>query len=591
MLIAIICTPVSTFISFFAVKLIIGNMENFVFIPKISALIISITVSVICILLASFIPLIKASKTSPMLAIKNTNYNRKMKTRHIKTKKEFNPQKLLSVRSRKFSIGKSIAVSLLLAISIFACSVGVEFIKGNEYNKPDYDYRIYSSESNYGIFSSEKDGTITQITPALYGISHVSEIRTYNNSLSVNWLVNNPTKMQSMYIFNTAGKYSETATEIELNKDNYIDIISSDYPAYQQDEIDCLKEKFGWTDDNILKSNLDVKYDEEIEKLKNIVVDGEINIDKINSGEEIILVVPKEATFKCVTYGENPISYFDVIGSESGRIIYSNKYCTVTDIDTAQNEIKSGEMATLSLIFDEHDSEGVNVAHTNSVEKRKDVKIGAIIYENSAYDLGDYTFITNRNGYKAMFGEEFEPIEAQITLDTECTDEIDIDVTDSLENILSGYQLEYYSVYAQEKENKNSQNSAMIAMISILALGFVLIVSMVNNAFSAQIRNGKRQIGTLRAVGASQRNIVGIYIREFISTMSVGLIIGFGSYNLFYLIFYLVIKYYKIDRMLPYSVIPAILFCLALFAVCSANLFIQVRKQIKTNIVDNIREL
>lgn len=118
----------------------------------------------------------------------------------------------------------------------------------------------------------------------------------------------------------------------------------------------------------------------------------------------------------------------------------------------------------------------------------------------------------------------------------------------------------------------------MTALVSILILLFIITVSMVNNAFTAQIRNGKRQIGTLRAVGASMRDIVGIYIREFISTMPIGLIIGFGAYNLIYFVLYFINKHnYTLDDMLPYSVMPAILFCVALFAVCSINLFIQVR--------------
>ena len=149
-----------------------------------------------------------------------------------------------------------------------------------------------------------------------------------------------------------------------------------------------------------------------------------------------------------------------------------------------------------------------------------------------------------------------------------------------------------YSLYGTNKDIEATRNTVMTALVSILILLFIITVSMVNNAFTAQIRNGKRQIGTLRAVGASMWDIVGIYIREFISTMPIGLIIGFGAYNLTYFMLYFINKHNnQLDEMLPYSVMPAILFCVALFAVCSINLFIQVRKYIKTNIVDNIREL
>lgn len=599
LIVALICTPVSTVISFLLVRVIIGNMENFVFVPRFSAFIISILISIVCILLASFIPLVKASKVSPMLVVKNTNYNRKMKTKHIKTKKEYNPQKLLSLRSRKFSVGKSIAVSLILAVAIFSTALGVGFVRSQKPMTHEYNYSVSAySHGAYGSFINGKGEAYMDdsVVTSIYDIPHISEVRTYSGNIRVNWLVENPTKMQSIYIFNTLSKFSESIDKAKnLNADNYISEITANYPYYKTDEIKRLAEKFGYSE-NVINCNLSTYYDDEIKKCEQYIADGEINFDKLNSGEEIILVVPKEVTYRYVYRNDSNSVYgdFSLDSDTAGfKMIYSTGH-TIIDIDTVQNDIKAGSVADLSLLTlnDVYYDETNPDVFANVYEKKNSVKIGAVVFANNELNFTDFTFITTRSGYSSLFGEELQPTTAQLYLDCECNDEIDADITSQLEQITSGMDSFIYSLYGTNKDIEATRNTVMTALVSILILLFIITVSMVNNAFTAQIRNGKRQIGTLRAVGASMRDIVGIYIREFISTMPIGLIIGFGAYNLIYFVLYFINKHNNtLDDMLPYSVIPAILFCVALFAVCSINLFIQVRRYIKTNIVDNIREL
>ena len=112
---------------------------------------------------------------------------------------------------------------------------------------------------------------------------------------------------------------------IKTNKiDEYFDgmdtVIDGSYDMQQRMEINDLEKfrrTFGYENDDLLISSEIVGYTpEEIEKLKSVVIDGEINIEKLMSGEEVILRVPAyqfvETNFdSMVLIGVTPADYTD----------------------------------------------------------------------------------------------------------------------------------------------------------------------------------------------------------------------------------------------------------------------------------------
>lgn len=610
-LISLLCVPLATLISYFGVKLLIGKIENFVFVPKISALVLSAAVSIVCIAAASLIPLLKAAKTSPMLAVKNTDYNRKMKTKRIKTVHSFKPAKLLSQRSRKFSMGRTVAVSLILAVSILVSTFGTTIIITEKPFLLNYDYEvdyfplyptdkfIYTKDSVYF-----DDSTLTE----MYDIPHIAEVRTYTSSIPVNWLLEKPDELQSLYIIDYTERFcTDSEAYSVLNAENYLSEISKydSYDSYHEEDMKTAAQKYGYNE-NTLSCELQVLYDDEIEGMAECIESGEINISKLNSGEEILLFAPKEATLCCASNkikndGDVPMSFI-YIGKESGtpRVRYPRSYYNVTDIVSAKNELKAGETANLSLLTAEltDDMKGIDGYKVVNlfdlaVEKKSSVKIGAVLCPdiNTDYDYRGYTFITTRQGYDALFKEKLNPTIAKVHLDTECTDPIDASVTAALENIISGFNGHLESTYAYNRDFEKTRTTSLTALISVLVLFFIIAVSIVNNSFTARIRAGKRQIGTLRAVGASASEIVGMYIREFAGMLLFGIVGGFALYNGLYFITYAI---YTADGQifdLPYTITPAIIFCLGVIIACTLNLVVQVKRLMKLSIVDNIREL
>ena len=153
-ILTLICVPASLAVSFFAVKGIISLLgENFVFIPNFAVLAAGGVFSIICVLIAAFIPLSSATRISPVQSIRDVEKTRKVKTKHIKTKKSFNTASLLAQRDMLFNRKKQVGVSLFLAITVFISCMGFSWLKQTQFNyDPGYDYSL--NISSYSIYSS-----------------------------------------------------------------------------------------------------------------------------------------------------------------------------------------------------------------------------------------------------------------------------------------------------------------------------------------------------------------------------------------------------------------------------------------------------
>ena len=117
---------------------------------------------------------------------------------------------------------------------------------------------------------------------------------------------------------------------------------------------------------------------------------------------------------------------------------------------------------------------------------------------------------------------------------------------------------------------------------------FSICASIVNNALTAKIRESKKEIGTLRAVGASVRELTSAYIRQLVSMFAWGMGIGLGGYTAAHIAAKL---YLKDGYTFPYFIWPSLIICLLLCLICSVNLYAKIKQEMKHSIVENIREL
>ena len=115
---------------------------------------------------------------------------------------------------------------------------------------------------------------------------------------------------------------------------------------------------------------------------------------------------------------------------------------------------------------------------------------------------------------------------------------------------------------------------------------------MVNNSITARIRESKREIGTLRAVGATQKDINNSYLRQILSILGwgavAGFIIFFALYGLYYLIF---TSIGDAPDDIKITLTETIIGVVLLFVSCIINMVSKIKKEMKNSIVENIREL
>ena len=152
-ILCLICAPVSVAISLGVVAAIVPFFgENYVFKPELWIIPVSVALSIIFVLIASFIPLVSASRISPMQAIRNTELGRKFKNKKIKTQKSFDTSKLLAKRNITLFRGKGVITSIIVCVSVVISCMGFSVVNGL---KDDFD--IYKHD--YVVTADNYDAT------------------------------------------------------------------------------------------------------------------------------------------------------------------------------------------------------------------------------------------------------------------------------------------------------------------------------------------------------------------------------------------------------------------------------------------------
>lgn len=600
-IIALICAPIGVAISYFGVKLFATIMgEEYIFIPDFKVLFGSAAISIICVMLAAMIPLFKASRISPMQAIRNVELTRKMKRKKIKTQKEFNVPKLLAKRSIKFYKAKQVGVSIILALTIFMSCFGLSVLKTemndsmwSVFNASDYTIRrnLYSS-AVHGVNYPNMDKKIPlNMVQDILDYPKFTNVRGYKECVSY-LTVDEYSDYMTLIDFIEGDRYWSntgdlTQSDLEgLNFDELCDVWFSGKSEYYLE----LKEK-SKSQQELFQINMYGNDEQIIEKYKNQfeIIDGKIDIDKLNSGEEIILVA-KEEIGLAISFGkDNTIDSYGLrnLAVKPDEFDHSKIYAS------QKLDYKAGDtihIRTINSDATEVPSNDYLIAGNITVYD-KEVKIGAIVRpfgfdQRDMYSPGDLGVITTTEGLEKVAGSHIDYERLFIDYDGTLDDDADTAATGYLESLVAG-NFEAQSGYAHDKELQSSTKILIISLLAVVILFFSICASIVNNALTAKIRESKKEIGTLRAVGASVKEITMSYVRQLFSMFSWGCGIGFIAYILTHVIAMSINE----NLGLSFEIWPAIIICVLLYAICSLNLYLKIKKEMKNSIVDNIREL
>lgn len=562
-IISLICVPISLAISYFTVSLLLKlAIKDAVMSKSLIVLPVAAVINEAVVMLAALIPLISASKTSPMQAIRNVETARKFNKKRIKTKKEYNPEKLIAKRNLGFYKGSKITVCIILMATILLSNYGwASVISSNDshLNSVSYDYELLTTyeSGEQGINEAER-----QDIEALPYIGETKGRKTANAYLYFDKItdffraINYDVFMNHEKINNT----NDLVNQVKNGKPN------EDYENEKKD-LKISKE--------YCSINLNAYDEAQFKMAEKYVADGKINYSALKSGDEIVLIAPKkvEATGKIgVTKTFESAQNFD---KDIGKKTVGSK-----TLAKADSPYKAGDKITFRLKSGEE----------------KTVKIGAIIhpysYENTSVNFSsNFQIATTIDGMRA-FDKNLKYNLLFINASEEVNDKIDEEITEELSTYTEKYGGYLNSIYENHQFLEKQKMLEIVTIVSILIICFAVSLSIINNAMSARIRESKREIGTLRAVGADERALTKSFINQMTSMFTLGIGIGFGLYILSFVVIKIIGKYlYDINLALTFNPLPAIIISLVLFLLCSINLWVKVRKEMKNSIVENIREL
>lgn len=589
-IISLIAAPISIFISYFGVKFITKLMgDDLIFIPKIWILFAGAALGIVCVMCAAIIPLIPISKSSPMQAIRNVDYTRKARRKKIRSQKNFNVSVLLAKRNITLSRGRQITVSVILALTVIGSCFGFSGLShensqlGNREfkyylcNTGSYKTPIANSNLDYRSFSNND-------IAELMSSGYFAKIFATKNG-TINVLTNEFTDYELLMILGNNiinSVYEEVING--LTKDNFKDKATKEFSKSYLKAIERYNYK------SLVIPSTFVSIDESyFEMLEKDVVEGEINLDKINSGEEIILIAPENIG---ACFDENLLKN-GVTSIQTHSFDENNPQKKDYELlETQKRTYKVGNEISLSMVSTTKKDK------SNFVRTDKKVKIGAILNDVPVNLLKQFPYIANlgiltTNQASHIFAPELDYNNIHLQAKGKIDDDKNMIIAPYLQNMsLTIPDGSFINYYETEKNHEQEIRVLFFGLYCIVAFFLIICGSVINNALTARIREGKREIGTLRAVGADLKVLSSSYIRQLLSIFGWGYGIGFGLYIIGYLLYMAIRKSMELNKdMFELRMIETLVLCSVLFAICSINLVIKIRKEMKHSIVENIREL
>lgn len=599
-MLAFVCTPLSLLVSYFGVKLVVNNIfDEAFFEANIWVLLLCGAFSLLCVVLASMIPLVAASRITPMQAIRNIETARKLKNKKIRSQKKFTVHKLLAKRDLAISKRKQVFVSIFLVITIISSSYIMSFFTHSVKNiyKVDYDYSLSLSSwtGSYSVNYPEGNNGFTENHKQTVLLNeNIRSAYGYKNA-KVNVLVDNFDSL-SDYRF-LAGLEYTNVPEIEelqnVNENNYRNFMKYSMPPEYTD----IKNAAGYTGE-FNDTEIIALDDEFIEELNDSVYDGEIDINKLNSGEQVIVYAPKEFYLvkRISEYGTSIYTYDDMEHIQYAIDTGDN----IEIIATEKSDYEAGQKLDLSLLYSEvsnsnFDLNGEPIVSKDDVEvTNKQVEIGAVVdymSDTTIPQYGDWGIITTVQGMEHFFPRA-KYREIFFDLKDECTEDTDKEVSAILKSVSDCVDNGHYqSNYDIQKQQKKTLRNVMLLVCSVIILFYTICGSIINNTLSSNIKEDKKKIGTLRAVGANEKEITLSYILQLFSMFKWGFGIGFGLFGISYVVLLLIPELKPFMENMIFNPWVTLLLGIILFAVCSLSVYAKIRKEMKNSIVENIREL
>ena len=577
--------------------------------PSLWVLVPMLLLVMVTILISSSLPLRRASRIMPMSVLRDTAILRK--ARRIKPRKHFKVPALIARRQLTLHptrlIGSVLLVAMMLFIAFFgsmAAGFNVTaymtdypaFQLGSDgyYSVHFFDTPFIDTFPTQMVLSSDLDQIAT-----LPGVTKVMTHRELNVFFEADVI-------SDYYSYPGASSWTLFNQhlgneEVQAYYDRQADAARKEAAEMGYDWNGMTNEK-AWTSHRAAQKALGtdkplvniplVVLENDLAAMIHKVTDGQINAEAINAGQEVLLYAP---------------DYYEYPASEEERLLYGLEvnvyheyigegytYHIANDALTVGTVLPLGQfyVSDITRLYDMYSTQEEYDELYQSVDvRRATVTIGAVL-DSYLYDLHDFPFttclVTTEEGLRNM-GLNCESLtQAEVYLSGTPDAQTEQWLESRITSIASRGSMAVKNILAYRREQAAQQQATLMVLASIAVIFFAASVGMICSNVSRQIRADSRMIGTLRAVGADDRALIGCYSGSIFISISLGIVTSV-------LIISLLIATGFFGSLTETNYLPALLCCvvLALLMVgcCLGVLRLRVKDVIKKSIVENIKEL
>ena len=590
MILALVVSPLSILVSMAAVWVLSLILPDSIKFAVNIWLVLPIALfSFIVILISGYLPLVRASRLMPMSVIRDTAMLRRSK--RIKSKKEFSAAKLISARQIRFNPTRQIGASLLVGLMLLCSGLlaGLIVSYANFTLSETAGFRINGGPSwfydgHIGLASSTSmdKRSIAQVR----GLQNVDRIH-IDRSMTVTVLLDHvPTYA---FLDDQYGMMDDEMFEAAMSIDESIrDFWEGGRETLRAEYLKFLKE-YHITGEayRTVISTIDLN-SANLSKLAPYIESGDINVDAINAGSEVLVVAPElwikpyEGGYGYKFWYSEEAVKNDPNGEGAFLAAWNDCY-------------SAGQTLSLLQLYRTEPEGAVHRIDSNAT-------VGAVLTDDARLGggyTGDTWIITTEQGLENMglLTEGLHAIEVYLDGD------ISLEEEEILERQLSAIARRYegYTVFNnlehyREMEAGNRQQIFMFASVAIVF--FSVSVGMIVSSTTRQLNSEGRTIGMLRAVGADEKAVLGCYSGQINASVGGGLCISLGLLGAFILLYFIegvLIHGYSVSRgeWALYALIGSAICVMGVLCivVCKFLLRFRIREIVNKSIIDNIREL
>lgn len=371
--------------------------------------------------------------------------------------------------------------------------------------------------------------------------------------------------------------------------------LRSDRNAHESDrqedraEYFRLREKYGFTEEAYQTSIMTIDLSpENIEILKDCLVEGNIDVDAINAGEQVLVLAPevwgKFYENGASTWFTPDDPFFEEYKADGAKLVAWNNCFT------------AGQTLPLTQLYTEDNTYSTIIRNDAEVQVCGVLdRIGGLKYNNWNFCV----IITTEQGLENM-GMRMEGLRRiELYLDKE----LSLDEEAQLERQINAIARRFEATTVQNRMEQNRERvqanrQSLLVMVSVVVLFFTVAVAMIVSSVTRQLQSEGRTIGLLRAVGADEKTIFDCYSGQMTTAVLSGLgllLIGgclfIGGCWIDAILSNLEFWHREVAVLIMIVAVIAAVMAALCCLVCRYILKNRIRNVVNMSIIENIREL